>query len=109
MSSLKNPRSLFILAILLLAVAIAPSVQSYPTGITGAQDGGCSCHGGGVASDDVVPILEGVPVELEAGATYTLNISFTGGPSFSENTISNVAENACAQVFWVFFRARVFE
>ena len=86
MSSLKNPRSLGIIAILLFAVVLAPSVQSYPTGITGAQDGGCSCHGGGVASSDVVPILEGLPAELEAGATYTLNISFTGGPSFSENT-----------------------
>ncbi len=84
--SMNKPRSLGILAILLFAVVLAPSVQSYPTGITGAQDGGCSCHGGGVASSDVVPILEGLPLELEAGATYTLNISFTGGPSFSENT-----------------------
>ena len=69
--SMNKPRSLGILAILLFAVVLAPSVQSYPTGITGAQDGGCSCHGGGVASSDVVPILEGLPLELEAGATYT--------------------------------------
>ena len=82
-NSMKNPRFIAILAILLLAVAIAPSAQSYPTGISGAQDGGCTCHGGGVASSDVVPSLEGLPSELEAGATYTLNISFTGGPSFS--------------------------
>ena len=82
--SMNKPRSLGILAILLFALVLAPSVQSYPTGISGAQDGGCSCHGQ-TASSEVIPSLEGLPTELEAGATYTLNISFTGGPSFAEN------------------------
>ena len=66
---MKKSRTLGILAILLLAVAIAPSAQSYPTGISGAQDGGCSCHGQ-TPSSEVVASLEGLPSELEAGATY---------------------------------------
>ena len=81
---MKKSRTLGILAILLLAVAIAPSAQSYPTGISGAQDGGCSCHGQ-TPSTEVVASLEGLPSELEAGATYTLNITFTGGPSYNDN------------------------
>ena len=77
---MKNPRALAILAILLLAVAVAPSAQSLPYGISGVENSGCNCHGT-TSSSEVVPILEGLPEELEAGATYTLNISFTGGPS----------------------------
>ena len=76
----KNPRALAILAILLLAVVVAPSAQSYPYGVSGVQNDGCSCHGTS-SSEEVVPSLEGVPEELEAGTTYTLNITFTGGPS----------------------------
>ena len=78
--SMKNPRALSILTILLLAVAVAPSAQSVPYGISGVQNDGCSCHSLSPNSE-VVPSLEGLPDELEAGATYTLNISFTGGPS----------------------------
>ncbi len=80
LNSMKNPRALAILAILLLAVAVAPSAQSYPFGVSGVQNDGCSCHGQS-PSEEVVPSLEGLPEELEAGATYTLNITFTGGPS----------------------------
>ena len=80
LNAVKNPRALAILAILLLAVAVAPSAQSYPFGVSGVQNDGCSCHGQS-PSDEVVPSLEGLPDELEAGMTYTLNISFTGGPS----------------------------
>ena len=80
LKAVKNPRALAILAILLLAVVVAPSAQSYPFGVSGVQNDGCSCHGQS-ASDEVVPSLEGLPDELEAGATYTLNITFTGGPS----------------------------
>ena len=80
LKSIKNPRVISVLAILLFAVVIAPSAQSVPSGISGVQDTGCNCHGTAPTAD-VVPSLEGLPDELEAGATYTLNISFTGGPS----------------------------
>ncbi|HIF05271.1 MAG TPA: hypothetical protein EYQ80_07840 [Candidatus Poseidoniales archaeon] len=78
--ALKNPRTLALLTILLLAVAITPAAQSFPTGISGVEQSGCLCHGSS-ASDEVVPSLEGLPEELVAGETYTLNVSFTGGPS----------------------------
>ena len=80
LKTMRNPRALVILAILLLAVAVAPSAQSLPYGVSGAQNDGCTCHASN-PSAEVVPSLEGLPDELEAGATYTLNISFTGGPS----------------------------
>ncbi len=80
LKSIKNPRAIAVLAILLFAVVVAPSAQSRPVGMSGVQDAGCNCHG--TAPDaGVVPVLEGLPDELEAGGTYTLNISFTGGPS----------------------------
>jgi cytochrome c oxidase subunit 1 len=77
--ALKNPRTLALLTILLLAVAITPAAQSLPTGISGVEQSGCICHGS--VSSDVIPTLEGLPEELVAGETYTLNVSFTGGPS----------------------------
>ena len=83
-NSMKNTRALGLLAILLFAVAIAPSAQSLPYGVSGVENDGCSCHGLS-ASSEVVPSIEGLPDELEAGATYTLNISFTGGPSYDNN------------------------
>jgi len=77
--ALKNPRTLALLTILLLAVAIAPAAQSLPTGISGVEQSGCNCHGS--VSSDVIPTLEGLPDEIVPGETYTLNVSFTGGPS----------------------------
>jgi cytochrome c oxidase subunit 1 len=77
--ALKNPRTLTLLTILLLAVAIAPAAQSLPTGISGVEQSGCTCHGS--VSSDVIPTLEGLPDEVVPGETYTLNVSFTGGPS----------------------------
>jgi cytochrome c oxidase subunit 1 len=76
----KNQRTIAIFGILLLALIVAPSAQSYPYGVSGVQDAGCTCHGQSTSAE-VVPVLEGLPTELEAGGTYLLNISFTGGPS----------------------------
>lgn len=78
--AMKNPRILALLAVLMLAVAAAPNADSYPIGISGVEQSGCTCHGT-ETSNEVVPILDGLPEELEGGATYTLNVSFTGGPS----------------------------
>ena len=83
-NSMKNTRALGLLAVLLFAVVIAPSAQSLPYGVSGVENDGCSCHGQS-ASSDVVPTIEGLPDELEGGATYALNISFTGGPSYDNN------------------------
>ncbi len=83
-NSMKNTRALGLLAVLLFAVVIAPSAQSLPYGVSGVENDGCSCHGQS-ASSDVVPIIEGLPDELEGGVTYALNISFTGGPSYDNN------------------------
>ena len=83
-NSMKNTRALGLLAVLLFAVVIAPSAQSLPYGVSGVENDGCSCHGQS-ASSDVVPTIEGLPDELEGGATYVLNISFTGGPSYDNN------------------------
>ena len=77
--ALKNPRTLALLTILLLAVAITPAAQSLPTGISGVEQSGCTCHGS--VSSDVIPTLEGLPNDMVAGETYTLNVSFIGGPS----------------------------
>ena len=74
----KNRRIITIFGLLLVALIFAPSVQSYPYGVSGVQDAGCTCHGQSL-SPDVVPDLEGLPIELEPGGTYLLNISFTGG------------------------------
>ena len=64
-NSMKNTRALGLLAILLFAVAIAPSAQSLPYGVSGVENDGCSCHGQS-ASSEVVPSIEGLPDELEA-------------------------------------------
>ena len=80
LSVTKNQRAIAIFGVLLLALVVAPSAQSYPYGVSGVQDAGCTCHGQSTSAE-VVPILEGLPTELEAGGTYLLNISFTGGPS----------------------------
>jgi cytochrome c oxidase subunit 1 len=77
---LKNSRTFALLAVLLIAVAVAPTATSYPYGISGVEQSGCTCHGS-APSNEVVPSLEGLPEELEGGTTYTLNISFAGGPS----------------------------
>ena len=94
MSSNKT-RILGALALLTILVFAAPA-QSLSSGISINQDAGCTCHNGGVASAEVVPLIEGFPEgEYEAGMTYALNISFTGGPSSAD------AENQGGFNLWV--------
>jgi cytochrome c oxidase subunit 1 len=75
-------RTLILLTLLGGALLLAPEIESYPTGIGNVKDQGCYCHGS-TPSSAVVPSLEGLPSEYNSSETYTLNISFTGGPSGS--------------------------
>ena len=77
--SKKNRTVIALLMVLLFSVVIAPTAQSYPYGVSGVENSGCSCHG--EISANVVPSIEGLPEVIEPGVVYTLNISFTGGPS----------------------------
>ena len=79
LKAVKNPRALAILAILLLAVVVAPSAQSYPFGVSGVQNDGCSCHGQS-ASDEVVPSLEGLPDEFGSWSNLHVEHHIHGWP-----------------------------
>lgn len=73
------------LAIVLLlaiggAVAMVPS-EAQEGGIGGALvASGCTCHGG-TASPDVTGTISGFPSEYEAGETYNLTLTVSGGPA----------------------------
>ena len=77
-------RCLVVFSILALAMVIAPAVTSLPTGISGIKDSGCNCHGTD-PSDSVVPSIGGLPESYNASETYTVTVSFTGGPSTDGN------------------------
>ncbi len=77
-------RCLVVFSILALAMVIAPAVTSLPTGISGIKDSGCNCHGTD-PSDSVVPFIGGLPESYNASETYTVTVSFTGGPSTDGN------------------------
>ncbi|MDP6857205.1 MAG: hypothetical protein QGH13_06715, partial [Candidatus Thalassarchaeaceae archaeon] len=63
-----------------LALSLAPEADSLPSGINGMSEKGCICHGA-VPDSGVTPSITGLPDTFTAGTTYTLNVSFTGGPS----------------------------
>ena len=73
-------RTLVLLTVLGLALSMAPKADSLPTGINGFSEKGCTCHGA-VPDTGVTPSIEGLPASFNASTTYTLTISFTGGPS----------------------------
>ena len=73
-------RTLVLLTVLGLALSMAPKADSLPTGINGFSEKGCTCHGA-VPDAGVTPSIEGLPASFNASTTYTLTISFTGGPS----------------------------
>ncbi|PXF21418.1 MAG: hypothetical protein CXX69_04210 [Candidatus Thalassarchaeum betae] len=77
-------RCLVVFSILALAMVIAPAVTSLPTGISGIKDSGCNCHGTD-PSDSVVPSIGGLPESYNASETYTVTVSFTGGPGTEGN------------------------
>ena len=73
-------RTLVLLTVLGLALSMAPKADSLPTGINGFSEKGCTCHGA-VPDPGVTPLIEGLPASFNASTTYTLTISFSGGPS----------------------------
>ncbi|MEE3083367.1 MAG: cbb3-type cytochrome c oxidase subunit I [Candidatus Thermoplasmatota archaeon] len=86
--ALKKPQTIAIIGVILLALVVVPSAHSSPSGISyqTVKDQGCYCHSAD-ASADVVPSLVGLPTDdsgnyfFNASETYTLEVSFTGGPS----------------------------
>lgn len=75
-------RGRIVLAWLVLA-SVAASLDA--GGFSGGKfdvTAGCTCHCAN-ASSEVVPSLQGLPAQWEHGATYTLTVSFTGGPAGS--------------------------
>ena len=78
-------RRLLISSILAFAMVIVPVVTSLPTGIDyGTVQSGCNCHSSD-ASDSVTASIEGVPGTYNVSETYTLTVSFTGGPGTEGN------------------------
>jgi hypothetical protein len=66
-------------------MVILPSVTSLPTGIKYDQaEDGCTCHES-APSDSVTATIEGVPDSYNGLETFTLTVSFTGGPGTEGN------------------------
>ncbi|MBC8437877.1 MAG: cbb3-type cytochrome c oxidase subunit I [Euryarchaeota archaeon] len=67
---------------LLIAVMMAPGLMAENDGIGGvAVDNGCVCHG--AVDTDVSVTIAGLPDKFEAGYTYNLTVTVSGGPSES--------------------------
>ena len=75
-------RSMVVLVFIAIAMVVSPAVNSLPTGIGGdnIQTQGCNCHNT-LPSSNVIPSLAGLPEEYNVSTTYTLTISFSGGPA----------------------------
>jgi len=81
----KIGRSLVVLAVLSVAMLIAPAAVSYPTGVNGVAQTGCNCHGA-VANSDVAPSISGLPDQYNYSEEYEIVVSFTGGPANAANS-----------------------
>ena len=81
----KIGRSLIVLAVLSVAMLIAPAAVSYPTGVNGVAQTGCNCHGA-VANSDVAPSISGLPDQYNYSEEYEIVVSFTGGPANAANS-----------------------
>ena len=74
-------RSMVALILISVAMVVSPAVNSLPTGVggTGIQTSGCNCHAAApTATIDVT--IDGLPEEYNASETYTITVSFDGGP-----------------------------
>ena len=70
--------SIAFIALLGLTMA-TDDATSYSGGITGRTESGCTCHSA-TGSEDVRPVLDGLPSSYTPGQVYDLEISFDGGP-----------------------------
>ncbi|MED5159080.1 MAG: choice-of-anchor V domain-containing protein, partial [Candidatus Thermoplasmatota archaeon] len=77
-------RRLALISLLAIAMIVVPAVTSLPSGISGVKDTGCNCHGT-EASPSVTASISGLPEAYNASETYTVTVSFTGGPSVDGN------------------------
>ena len=84
MSKSSTSRRLVLLAMLAIAMVVVPAVTSLPAGISGVKDTGCNCHGT-EASSAVTASISGLPETYNASQTYTVTVSFSGGPSVDGN------------------------
>ena len=71
--------ALSLLTLVLLLGALAP-VASYPGGISGQSEKGCTCHSA-TPTASVSAQLSGVPTTYTPGATYDLTVTVGGGPT----------------------------
>ena len=78
-----------ILVIVGLALNLAPEADSLPSGIGGQSEKGCICHGA-IPDSGVTPSITGLPDTFTASTTYTLTVSFTGGPSGTDANPMNL-------------------
>ncbi|HJM54862.1 MAG TPA: cbb3-type cytochrome c oxidase subunit I [Poseidonia sp.] len=74
-------KRLLAMAILVL-IAFAPTMEGVSNGIANV-DSGCTCHGGGSASNDVTVTITGLPDVYNGSESYELTINITGGPEAS--------------------------
>ena len=77
-------RRIVLISLLAIAMIVVPAVTSLPSGISGVKDTGCNCHGT-EASPSVTASISGLPEAYNASETYTVTVSFTGGPSVDGN------------------------
>ena len=82
-------RAMVIVAVLFAALMFSPEHEARPTGISNV-DSGCYCHAPDGPSGAVVPSItlangSALPEKYDPGTTYTLLISFTGGPAEDDN------------------------
>ena len=69
-----------LLMVIGLALSLAPEADSLPAGLAGQAEKGCICHGA-IPDSGVTPSITGLPDTFTPSTTYTLTVSFTGGPS----------------------------
>lgn len=74
-------RSMVAIILISIAMVVSPAVNSLPTGVggTGIQASGCNCHSA-VPTATVDIMVDGLPEEYNASETYTVTVSFAGGP-----------------------------
>ncbi|MDP6742566.1 MAG: cbb3-type cytochrome c oxidase subunit I [Candidatus Thalassarchaeaceae archaeon] len=90
---MRGRTSVLILA-LLIAVMMAPTSIAKKDGISGdIVNNGCVCHGAN-SDPDVTVTLTGLPDKFEAGTTYNLTVTISGGPDDTGENIGGFSLNS---------------